>query len=574
MKGKPTYEDLEQKVLKLEKKVEKYSQVNIDLKQSERNEVGKATGMWANVRDISSRKKAENALKYEKEFTENLIETANAIVVTLDKRASIHIFNQYAEDLTGYKKAEVQGKNWFELFIPERDRKLIPKVFESVLSKMPETSVYENPIIRKDGTERLIRWSNNIIKRDKQIIGLLSIGMDITDQKSAENELKKLRTLLSNIIDSMPSALIGVDSEGKVIFWNMGAEKITKVKSELAKNKFLTDIMPFCKIGCEKVRAAITSGKIYSETNVLRTFEGKYFYEDITIYPLTNNEVVGAVIRIDDATKRVLIEKRMIQSEKMVAVGGLAAGMAHEINNPLAGIIQNSLVVLSRLTSDLPANQKTALEIGITMGAISEFMDKRGIISMLNNVCESGKRAAEIVRNMLKFVPKGGDSREPGQFPELLDRTIALAINDFELKQKYNTEGIEIIREYPEKSINIFCETSNIQQAILNLIRNSVEAMEEKMSVEGFRPQLTLRVISGTEEVRLEIEDNGAGIEGSILHRVFEPFFTTKETGKGTGLGLFVSYFIITENHKGTIQVESKKGTGTKFIIRLPLRNQ
>lgn len=127
-------------------------------------------------------------------FAETLLETANAIIVTLDTDANIILFNGFAEKLTGYQKQAVLGKNWFELFIPKRNRLVIPEVFQDVLNKMPAGSAYENPIICRDGSERLISWRNNVLKNEHGAIsGILSIGTDVTERKCMELELEKYR---------------------------------------------------------------------------------------------------------------------------------------------------------------------------------------------------------------------------------------------------------------------------------------------------------------------------------------------------------------------------------------------
>ncbi len=167
-----------------------------------RDSTGKPTAFIGITKDITERKRTEEVLKAAKDFSENLIETANVIVLTLDINANISTFNKHAEELTGYKKKEVLGKNWFNIFIPERDKKIIPGVFRDALGQMPDVSTYENPIVIKKGEERLIRWSNNVIKdSDGEITGLLSIGRDITERKQAEDKLKEA----FNIINSSPA---------------------------------------------------------------------------------------------------------------------------------------------------------------------------------------------------------------------------------------------------------------------------------------------------------------------------------------------------------------------------------
>jgi signal transduction histidine kinase len=180
---------------------------------------------------------------------------------------------------------------------------------------------------------------------------------------------------------------------------------------------------------------------------------------------------------------------------------------------------------------------------------------------------DSGMRAARIVENMLSFSRRNSLSLAEVDIPALLDRTLELAANDYDLKKKYDFRKIRIVREYEPDLPLVLCEESKIQQVFFNLIRNGAQAMASQ----DRPPCFILRVEGGDGEVRIEIEDNGPGMTEELRKRVFEPFFTTKRVGEGTGLGLSVSYFLVVENHGGRIDVESTPGKGSVFIIHLPL---
>ncbi len=295
-------------------------------------------------------------------------------------------------------------------------------------------------------------------------------------------------------------------------------------------------------------------------------------------FPIRNEK--GEVYRIagiaKDTTERIKTQELMIQTEKMMSLGGLAAGIAHEINNPLAGMIQTSDVLNRRLThGDMPANVKAAETAGISMDAIRTFMEIRGIPKMLERIHESGSRAAEIVQNMLSFSRKSSSAVVPYDLAGLLDRALVLAGSDYDLKKKFDFRQIEIVREYEENLPKVPCQEGKIRQVLLNILRNGAEAMQEEQTAGASdkKPRFVLRLAHepGAGMVRIEIEDNGPGMDDATRKRIFEPFFTTKETDQGTGLGLSVSYFIVTDNHHGTMNVESQAGQGTKFIVRLPL---
>ena len=217
----------------------------------------------------------------------------------------------------------------------------------------------------------------------------------------------------------------------------------------------------------EKILQAMRNKDIETDSIQTRIDGGLTRYDDITIYPLIANGVQGAVIRIDDVTERIYLEQMMIQSEKMMSVGGLAAGMAHEINNPLAGILGHAQNIHKRLLSDMKANKSAAEECGITFEQLQEYMQKRDIRKMIEGIIESGKRAAKIVSNMLNFSRKSEKENAYYRMDELLDSTIELAANDYNLKKQYDFRQIKIVRQYAEELPPVYCDGNEIQQVSL-----------------------------------------------------------------------------------------------------------
>jgi PAS domain S-box-containing protein len=388
------------------------------------------------------------------------------------------------------------------------------------------------------------------------------------------SELEKAQSYISSIINSMPSILIGVDANGRVTQWNNKVEETIGINADRAKGRFLVDIFPQMASEMEKITESIRTRETKQEQKVVRQSEEGICYEDVTIYPLITNGVQGVVIRIDDVTEKVRMEEIMIQGEKMLSLGGLAAGIAHEINNPLAGMMQTADVVKNRLTNmEMSANRRAAEKAGTTMEAIGSFMDARGILKMVTTINESGRRVAKIVTNMLSFARKSEALVSPWNIGELIDNTLDLAVTDYNLKKQYAFKQIEVRKEYEAGLPAVPCEGIKIQQVLLNIFRNGAQAMQAA-GVETPRFIVRTRFEKEQNMAAIEIGDNGPGMDEATRKRIFEPFFTTKPAGVGTGLGLSVSYFIITENHGGKMTVESAPGSGTNFIIRLPLRGQ
>ena len=391
----------------------------------------------------------------------------------------------------------------------------------------------------------------------------------VVERKRAEDGMRYLRNLLKNVTDSMPSVLVTVDYNGRIMQWNREAEKYTGVSVKDARCRKLNEIFTRPAIAIEKVQEVIECRTPSKDENMPRKIKGETRFYDLTIYPLISSDVKGAVIRIDDVTERVRMEEIMIQSEKMLSVGGLAAGMAHEINNPLAGILQSAQVVLDRISSDLQTNQDVAMDCGTEFENIKEYVKKREVKSMVEAIRLSGQRAAKIVDNMLSFSRKSVSDFMPHSLKDLLDQTLELASNEYDLRKKYDFRQIEIERKYELTLPPVNCEKTKIQQVILNVLKNGAQAMAEDDTTNK-KPRFVIRTLLDNKMARIDIEDNGPGMDHATRKRVFEPFFSTKDVGIGTGLGLSVSYFIITENHGGSMAVESTPGKGTKFVIRLP----
>jgi PAS domain S-box-containing protein len=483
-------------------------------------------------------------------------------------------WNPAAETIFGFSREEAVGQSAHDLIVPDHAKPSVNAVWQALLSQAGgHASINDN--ITKSGAIRVCEWRNTTLTGgDGEVSGGASIVQDITERRQTEREVRRLRNYLSSIIDAMPSLLVAVDIDCRVTLWNQSAQATTGVAVSEALGAIVSALLPQLAAETATIRAAMADNRIRRDTKIPHRQEGQVRYEDVTIFPLDVDGERGAVIRIDDVTERVLMEDTLVQSEKMLSVGGLAAGMAHEINNPLAGMMQSVSVVLQRLNADLRANTLAAEASGTSLDAVRAYMSARGIPEMLATIHDEGLRAAAIVQNMLSFARKRDDQWSSQDMVELLDAAVELASTDYDLKKKHDFRLIEIIREYEHHLPPVPCEKQMIQQVFLNILRNGAEAMQSGTGERKARFILRVQAAKQTSEemVCVEIEDNGPGMDEATRRRIFEPFFTTKPVGVGTGLGLSVSYFIITENHRGSLSVEAPVQGGTRFVICLPLK--
>ncbi len=407
---------------------------------------------------------------------------------------------------------------------------------------------------------------------------LTSLKKELEERKKAEKALQESENRLSVHLQNTPVGAISWDREFRVMEWNPAAESIFGYRKQDAVGEkisglifFPEQVHPF-----EKDYRALLSGRGGDRSiRKNRTRTGKSILCDWynTVLKDTRGEIIGVAALVNDITEIKKTQEMIIQSEKMLSVGGLAAGMAHEINNPLAGMIQNAQVIHNRLTKDLPANAAAARELDLSMPAIRRYMEVRGILNHLDSITQAGMRAAKIIENMLSFAKKSDASRKKVDLALLADKTLDLVKNDYGLNKIHDAKHMDIVREYSPDLPAVFCEESKIQQVLFNLFKNASESMGGG-TTEGEGPRLIIRLKQEDRMVCIEVEDNGPGMDEETRKRIFEPFFTTKGPEKGTGLGLSVSYFIVVDNHGGRMTVDSSPGKGARFTVRLPLRSE
>lgn len=516
-------------------------------------------------RDITQQRKAEETLKYNFIQLQSIYNRLPVVIWAVDKNGIFTLSEGKELEVLGLKPGQVVGQSIFEIY--EGNSLILDYTQRAINGESCEYIAEVMGIYYHT-------FNTPFYDENNEVLGINGLAINVTEAKKTEEEIRRLRNYLSNIINSMPSVLIGVDDKINVTQWNREAQRLTGISAEVAIGKELQEVFPQLTNEIDQVKDAMQSREVRFESRQSRKEDNKKHYEDITIFPLITNGVDGAVVRIDDVTEKVRLEEIMIQSEKMLTVGGLAAGMAHEINNPMAGMLQSAWVMGSRLKDefDIEANQKAAEAAGTTLEAIEHFMRARGIHRMINTIVDSGQRVVDVVNNMLSFARKTDEGSSSHDLADLLDKTLALATTDYDLKKQYDFKKIDIVKEYAPDLPSVPCHATKIQQVLLNVFSNGAHAMQASKTE---NPRLTIKTYadSSSNFACIEIKDNGPGMDESTRKRVFDPFFTTKPQGQGTGLGLSVSYFIITENHNGEMLVETQPGAGAKFIIRLPIKH-
>lgn len=421
-----------------------------------------------------------------------------------------------------------------------------------------------NPALGASSIEITKLVDSFVSMNDRITENILGLENEIKERVKAEKDLE----LFKSAVDASADAVGMSSPEGKHWYQN---ESFNVLFGEIGDNPPATIYVDH-DIG-KSVFQSIMNGK--SWVGEVKMYGRNRKILDIFLRAYTvfgkDGEIVGLVGVHTDITELKHSQALMVQTEKMMSVGGLAAGMAHEINNPLSAILQTIDVMNKRLILDIKnsKNIDAAKKVGTSVEAIKAFMIERRMDKMFAGITESGQRIANIVDNMLNFSRNSDGRRVKVDLADLIDHSIELAGIDYNLRKNYDFKEIKIIKEYQECIPCLMCEEGKIQQVLLNILKNGAQVMNDGQCE---KPYFIIRIkyTKKTEIFTIEIEDNGPGMPEQVRKRIFEPFYTTKAPGEGTGLGLSVSYFIVTENHNGKIYVESEPGKGAKFTITLP----
>ncbi|MDY6914386.1 MAG: PAS domain S-box protein [Planctomycetota bacterium] len=497
----------------------------------------------------AQRRRAAKALREERDLAEGLIETAQTIVLVLDAKGRIVRFNRYMEEISGYRLAEVKGKDWFTTFLPARDHAKIRNLFSKAINDI-QTRGNVNPIVTKDGRERLIGWYDKAIKgADGKTIGLLAVGQDITEREKAIEALTASERRYRRLVETMNEGLGVRDKDGRITYVNDSlCRMLGYSRQELIGRDVMSLTDGISKNILREQVAKHDAGQTSTYEINLTSKDGLQIPTLVSAQPIFDSEgnIEGGFAVITDLTEYKKLEAELRHAHKMEAIGRLAGGVAHDFNNQLTVIKGYCDLLLGKL----PKSNQSRTAIG--------------------EIRTAGERAAKLTSQLLAF------GRKQVLRPE------AMNLNEV-LSQMYNPlarligEDIELkVIPAPELG-NVKADPIQVEQAIMNLATNARDAMPNggKFTIKTANIKPDIKHLCRYPDakpvpyVMLAISDTGEGMDKQTLQTIFEPFFTTKEVGKGTGLGLAMVYGFVRQSG-GHIDVASKAGRGTTFKIYLP----
>jgi two-component system NtrC family sensor kinase len=486
-------------------------------------------------------------LKESEEKLRTLFERVRHGLFISSKEGKFLDCNQALLDMLGYPTKEefLSIRIAQHLYVNPEDR----KVFQERMERDGYVKDMEVEFKKKNGEQITVLLTGHPIKNEKgEVVSYQGINLDITERKRIENELREANEFFMNLIESSVDGIIAADMKGNIFVFNKGAEALTGYTAEEVIGKaHIIDIYPkgVAKAIMKKLRSPEYGG-VGKFTPTQLNIVSKYGEEipiqlsAALIYDGAGKEIASVGI-FTDLRARINMEKKLqdthlqlVSSEKMASLGKLAAGIAHEINNPLGGI----LIYASLMAEDLP-----------------EEDTKRGDLA---RIVQEASRCKDIVKSLLEFARQ----TEPKMEPTDINRAITDGL--FFLENQALFHNIKIIKKLDPFLPFVRGNASQLKQVLINIIVNAAEAMHGNGTL-----TITSYPSPDRKSIILEFTDTGEGIPEENLTRIFDPFFTTKDVGKGTGLGLATSYGIV-EDHGGRISVRSKVGEGTTFTIDLP----
>lgn len=490
----------------------------------------------------------DNALRLarESDFNKEILDTIQALMVTIRPCGTILSFNKQAEAVTGYSEEETIGKYWVDVLIDPYNRKKFQQLFSTTLKEDEGDINFKAPLLSKDGTERFISWHRSIRHDiDSGRVGLVMIGIDETEYLATDQQLHMLSARWEKIFNAIHDPVLVVANDYTILDANPAACAAARKRKEEVIGARVCNIVhgghPVNTV-CPLEQLIGDKQTRISETE-LPGLQGTYM---LTVTPLVeeNGEINATLLVARNLTKEEVVRAEAIRVAQLAAIGELASGVAHEINNPINTIINYAQIIL-----DDPKDEEA--------------------VENLQNIISESKRIAGIVTNLLSF----SRGREELHSPVGLQRII---VNSIQLvSHLFKKDGITLEVHIEEKLPDLLCNEHQLQQVMLNMLSNARYALNRKFpkpcKQKKMKITANLLVAGDSWQIQLMFTDYGVGIAKEIQGRVFDPFFSTKPKGEGTGLGLSVSYGLV-KDHGGEIRMHSQPGDCTTFIIDLPVK--
>ena len=521
-----------------------------------RDEEGNVTGLLSSGEDITDKVKAERLLRESEENYRTLVENAQEGIGVADPDENILFVNSAFAEILGYEIDELTGKNLSELTDEDTYSRYRMETMER---RMGRASRYETTMYHKSGELRYLSFSvAPLFSENGEFTGAINVMMDISEKKLAEERLEFERKQLLSIFDSIGEIVYVSDTETyEILFVNNHFREV--LGSNPVGKKCYKEFQGFeepCTF-CTNRFLLERRGEPYRWEFYNEILNRHYLlFDRLITWP--DGRDVRFVMAID-ITDQKLAEENMrrysedlrrevrertnelVQSVKMAALGQLVAGVAHEVNNPLAYIKSNTESIGDELES-LKKRIRGRHPYLKAMENIEDFVGKniKGI-----------DRIADITTTLKRFARPDTGGRTMESINQGIEDTLAILSSQMKARVRVHRELGDIPRT--------LCNIGQLNQVFTNIILNSLQAMEEG--------DIRIKTWNDDENIYIEIKDSGEGLSPGIIDRIFDPFFTTKDSG--TGLGLSISYRII-KDHSGDIRADSEPGSGTTMTIRLP----
>lgn len=482
------------------------------------------------VQTLTKEKRQELTLSEDK--YKGLFENSNDGIIIL-KAPSLEILdiNREVVNSLGYSKEELIGKEIFILFKPENRGKV--EDYFTVVGEKGVSREDELSLRKKDGSLLEVDLSTNRIDLGEGSFYQM-IFHDLTQQRKLEKKIRESKRNLEAIFDGILDQLSIQSPEYTILRVNKAVIKHYSTTYEALIGKKCYEAYYQRDIPCEKCPLTITLETKQPSSSILKLSDSESTYQ-IHSYPILDEKgnLISMIEYVKDITEQQRLQDQLIQSEKLAGIGILASGIAHEINNPLSGII------------------------GMAELALEE--DTLKSKDYLNEILTCGKRISEIVNGLRSY----SRTAKKEEFTEVdINEILENSLRMVQLANK--STQVEVVKQFQTLQ-RIEANPGEIQQVFTNLITNAFQA------INGKRGRVTLTTRSLKDSVEVKVSDDGVGIPQKFLNKIFDPFFTTKKVGEGTGLGLNIVYRLVTK-YGGAIEVNSKEGLGTTFSIQFPIR--